>query len=443
MRTTIRPSLSGALELLGGSAFVEMLSERQELLRFGASRVTYQHSEERLVVRVKLVREGRAVWGTLGSLDPAALTTLRKRLEAALQELPPNDAWLPSSADAPRLATTNFGATEHMDAARRAELFGRIVAGVPNASEVGGSIATTVLRHAIASSTGLEREEQRTRALVQVIGSSEKQSAYARTLHRDASALDIDGMLRSVNAALEPLPMRSLEPGTYRAVLEAPAVIGLLASLGQLAFNGRAFLDGESVFAGRMGEGVLSQGLTLTDDGVDLRGLPISFDCEGTPKARVPLLREGVLVGQCTDTVTARRMGPTSRSTGHATPLGWRFGVDPSPTHLVLEPGALSEDELLQACGSGLWIQRLDYVRVVNARQTLVTGTTRDATRWIEHGRVVARLPQFRLTLRLTDLFNSVEALGIRLERGEVVFMESIAAPAALVSNFAVDSVTA
>jgi predicted Zn-dependent protease len=89
-----------------------------------------------------------------------------------------------------------------------------------------------------------------------------------------------------------------------------------------------------------------------------------------------------------------------------------------------------------------LFIQRVDYVRVVHARETLVTGTTRDATCWIQHGRVVARLPQFRFTLRLADLFNSVEALGGRLERGEIVFMESIAAPAALVSTFPVGSVT-
>jgi len=49
-----------------------------------------------------------------------------------------------------------------------------------------------------------------------------------------------------------------------------------------------------------------------------------------------------------------------------------------------------------------LYIQRLDYVRVVQARETLVTGTTRDATLWIEAGKVVASVPQFRFTLRLT-----------------------------------------
>lgn len=242
-----------------------------------------------------------------------------------------------------------------------------------------------------------------------------------------------------VAASLEPLPPRPLEAGTYRAVLQAPAVIILLASLGQWAFNGRAFIDRESAFAGKVGERVVSPLLTLWDDGADPRGLPTGFDCEGTPKARVALLENGVLRGQVTDTLTAARNG--SLSTGHAAPPGWRFGSDPCPSHLVLEPGGSRDDDLLRACGTGLLIQRVDYVRVVHAREALVTGTTRDATCWIDHGRVVARLPQFRFTLRLTDLFNAVEVVGNRLERGEMVFMESLAAPALLVNAFPVGSV--
>jgi predicted Zn-dependent protease len=103
-----------------------------------------------------------------------------------------------------------------------------------------------------------------------------------------------------------------------------------------------------------------------------------------------------------------------------------------------MAPGAASEQDLLDACDTGLSIQRLDYVRVLNARQTLVTGTTRDATLWIEHGRIVASVPQFRFTLRLADLLECVEAIGSRRERGDAVFMESVVAPAILVSAFPV-----
>ena len=81
-------------------------------------------------------------------------------------------------------------------------------------------------------------------------------------------------------------------------------------------------------------------------------------------------------------------------------------------------------------------------MRTVQPRQTLVTGSSRDATLWLEGGRPVARLPQFRFTLRLDELFSSLEELGARRERGETAFMESVVAPGAVASTFPVDVVT-
>jgi len=62
---------------------------------------------------------------------------------------------------------------------------------------------------------------------------------------------------------------------------------------------------------------------------------------------------------------------------------------------------------------------------------------------WIEHGRIAARVLQFRFTLRLADLLGNVEVLGSRRERGDSVFMESVVAPATLVSALPVQVVVA
>ena len=103
---------------------------------------------------------------------------------------------------------------------------------------------------------------------------------------------------------------------------------------------------------------------------------------------------------------------------------------------------AATDEELAAACDTGLSIQRVDYVRVVHPKRTLVTGSSRDATLWLEGGRAVARLPQFRFTLRLDELFSSLEAIGARRERGETAFMESVVAAGATTSSFPVDVVT-
>ena len=175
---------------------------------------------------------------------------------------------------------------------------------------------------------------------------------------------------------------------------------------------------------------MLGENVSLADDGADPAGLPTTFDCDGTAKQRVPLVEHGVAAGV------------VRRETGHAVPPAWRFGGGPSPSHLLVAPGDADDDDLLAACDTGLAIQRVDYVRMMHPRQTRVTGSSRDATLWLDRGRPVARLPQFRFTVRLDELFSSLGALGSRRERGETVFMESVVAPGAVASSFPVDVVT-
>jgi hypothetical protein len=112
-----------------------------------------------------------------------------------------------------------------------------------------------------------------------------------------------------------------------------------------------------------------------------------------------------------------------------------RLRADPAPSHLPMAPGGASEDDLIAACGAGLLISRLDYLRVLHPRDTLVTGTSRDATGWIRDGRVVAWHPQVRLTFRMDDVLRAVLAAGRVRERGETPFMASVTAPALLIDQ--------
>jgi len=442
MIAAVEPALDDVLAELGAPALVEVLDERQELLRFGASRITYQHSDQQLRVRVLLIRAGRAVWGITGTLDSSAMGSLRARLEDVVTSLPEpvRPARLPAHASTPRAARTSFESTSTAIATDRAAAFREALTTLPAGTDLGGSIAHQVTRHTVASTAQPTRSEERTRALMHLVASRAGQSSYARALHREWSAIDRQALLQAVASALEPLPLRELATGeTYRAVLAPQATITLLATLGQVAFGGQSYLGGASAFSGRLGRPVLSPLIDLIDDGCDADGLPTTFDCEGAPKQRVELICQGVLRGLVHDSESgsAASLG----STGHAVPPGWRFGAEPLPSHLLLAPGQASDADLIVACERGLFIQRVDYVRVVHARETLVTGSTRDATLWIEHGRVVARVPQFPFTLRLADLFSAsrLVGLGARRERGETPFMESMVAPCALVSAFPVD----
>src|SRR4029078_11672630 len=84
-------------------------------------------------------------------------------------------------------------------------------------------------------------------------------------------------------------------PARYRAVLEPYAIAELLYYSAFDMFNGQALLERRSWFAGRIAERGLTPKVTLVDDGLDPRGLPRTFDFEGTPKQRVVLVAEGVI----------------------------------------------------------------------------------------------------------------------------------------------------
>lgn len=433
--------IDALLDAAGPDAHLERRTTRLELLRFARSQTTYQHSEERSEVRLRLVRDGREAWGTTSDASPAALAELRTRLEAHASALPPGGDVVPIAGhdEAPARLPTYHTATDHASAEERLGIMLAVAAVMPAGTRLGGSVTQATEDVEIATSAGLRRQERRTRAALVAVAERHGRSTYLRDVSRDIDALDLPAAAHRAAALMARMDAGTVEPGRHRVLLGPQAVITLLATLGHIGLGGRAYHDGEGPYAGRMGERVAAATLNVVDDAADPRGLPTGFDPEGAVKHRVPLIEQGRLVGVVHDTRSAAAAG--THSTGHAVPPGWRFGAGPSPSHLVMGAGSLSDEALLVTTGDGIAVQRVDYVRVVRPRQGIVTGATRDATMLVRGGRIAARLPALRFTVALPDLFAAIEAVGARRERGETVFMESILAPAVVVDAFPVDAV--
>jgi predicted Zn-dependent protease len=428
------------LDELGSTAHVELLRERLELLRFGESRVTYQHSEERDTLRVRLLRDGREAWGITSDASPHAVAALRRRLERNAAALPAGEPVpLLVQADAQPQLPTYHASTERATADDRLAAMLAVAAAMPPGARLGGSVTHSVAEVSVVNSSGLQRHERRSRAAVTAVAERGGRSSYLRCVRRDAQGLGLADASRQAAGLLADMDEEGLEPGRYPAYLAPQAVITLLATLGFIGFGAAAYVSGESPFASSLGEQVLDPAVTITDDGTDAAGLPTGFDTEGALQRRVPLVEAGRLAGMVHDVRTATAAGV--ETTGHAVPPGWRFGGGPSASHLVMAPGRASRADLLAAVGDGLAIQRVDYVRVVQPRQGIVTGTTRDATMLVRDGRIVAGLPSFRFTLALPELFARLTAVGSEREVGDTVFMESVVAPGMVVRAFPVDEI--
>jgi predicted Zn-dependent protease len=150
----------------------------------------------------------------------------------------------------------------------------------------------------------------------------------------------------------------------------------------------------------------------------------------------VPLIQDGVAHSVVHDTRSAAIAGGGAKTTGHALePGGTTWG--PFPTNLVLVGGgAANEEELCKPIERGVYVTRLWYTNVVKAKETLITGVTRDGTFLIEDGRVAAPIEDLRLTDRVLDVLSGTEALTATQElwsEGEFYgrrFATGIVAPA-------------
>jgi PmbA protein len=149
--------------------------------------------------------------------------------------------------------------------------------------------------------------------------------------------------------------------------------------------------------------------VTLVDDGLDPRGLPRAFDFEGTPKQRVVLVEDGVIRDTVWDRETAAQAGRTS--TGHALPLAAR-AEGAIATAVAMSPGeADSSAELAELVGDGIHVTRLHYLGVVNPREGVITGMTKDGTFRIRDGKVAEPLVNLRFTVALPELLADVPGL--------------------------------
>jgi predicted Zn-dependent protease len=82
------------------------------------------------------------------------------------------------------------------------------------------------------------------------------------------------------------------------------------------------------------------------------------------------------------------------------------------PTHVFMQPGSTSLDDMIATTERGLLVTRFWYHRVVHPFRTLVTGLTRDGTFLVEDGRVVAATKNLRYTHPVLEALNSVAAIG-------------------------------
>jgi PmbA protein len=194
------------------------------------------------------------------------------------------------------------------------------------------------------------------------------------------------------------------------------------------AVNGGAVYRNASFLAGKLGQKIAPEKVTIVDDAT----IPCLFgtspsDAEGVASRRTVVVDKGVLSSYLLNTYSARRLG--LKTTGSAS-RGLTGAASVGHGNLYLEPGPVSPEEMIRGIRDGLYVTEL-----IGFGVNTVTGDySRGAVGlWIENGELSYPVSEVTIASTLQEMLAGIEIVGSDLE-----FRGSLASPAVLVREMTV-----
>lgn len=174
-------------------------------------------------------------------------------------------------------------------------------------------------------------------------------------VERDFEKMRVESVVAdAVEEALFMLKAAPVASGTYRAIIDAkcmPDLLGVFAGV----FSAESAQKGMSMLAGKEGETIASEAVTLMDDPLLPGGLSSQpFDAEGVAARTKAVIENGKLTTLLHNLKTARKAGV--QTTGNAAKQGYAGSVLVSPTNFYLKPGEKTLAQLMADMGDGLVI---------------------------------------------------------------------------------------
>jgi PmbA protein len=194
------------------------------------------------------------------------------------------------------------------------------------------------------------------------------------------------------------------------------------------AVEGDAIYRQASFLAGKLGDRVASENVTVIDDGT-LSGLfgTSPFDDEGVPSRRTVVIDRGVLRSYLLNTYTALKLA--MKTTGNAA-RGITGNTGVGHGNLFLEKGERSPDELVRGIRKGLYVTEL-----IGSGVNIVTGdySRGAAGQWIENGEFAYPVSEITIASTLQRMLMDIEPPGSDLE-----FRSSVASPTLVIREMTV-----
>jgi PmbA protein len=288
----------------------------------------------------------------------------------------------------------------------------------------GASFDTHTGRHIFANSRGFAGEYRSSYCSLSTVpvardGESMERD-YWDSVARGFSGLEAPELVGQTAAkrALRRLNAVKVETRKAPVVFEPRTARSLLDNIFE-AVHGMLVYRNESFLAGKLGEKVAGENVTVYDDGT-MPGLFGSspFDDEGVPSRRTVVIERGVLKNYLLNTYAARKLG--MKTTGNAS-RGLTGNAGIGHGNFYLEKGVQTPEQIIAGISDGFYVTELMGFGV-----NIVTGdySRGAAGLWIRNGELAFAVSEVTIAGNLKDMLMNVETIGDDLK-----FRGSMAAP--------------
>lgn len=347
----------------------------------------------------------KSATSTIDQFDDKSLQTVVKRSEELAQLAPENPEHMPLQG--PQDFPDGIGyvaATAAMTPDTRAEAVLKSIQVCKAANlQAAGFLENTTGFNAIMNSKGLFAYDKDTDVIFSVTTRNAEGTAsgYAARGFNDIGKLDtLTATKIAASKANGSKGAKAIEPGKYTVILEPVAATYMLENMfrfdARQADEGRSFLS-KPGGGTRLGEKLMDEKVTIYSDPFNPQLPASTWNREGEKLEKTMWIDKGVVKNLSYSRYWADKKG--------VKPM-------PGPSNIIMEGGTASTEDLIKSTERGILVSRLWYIRMVDPQTLLLTGLTRDGTFYIENGKIMYPVKNFRFNESPIIMLNNVEALG-------------------------------
>jgi PmbA protein len=289
----------------------------------------------------------------------------------------------------------------------------------------GGSFDAATGHRILANSHGFVGEYRRSYCSIAAIPIAQSdngamQRDYWFSVARSLGRLDSPEQVGKIAAqrTLRRLGARKVKTAEVPIVFDPMVANSILDHIFE-GINGDSVYRGASFLAGKLGQKIAGDQVTVIDDGTMIGGFGTSpFDGEGVPTRRTVVIENGVLKSYLMNTYTAKKLGLATTANA-SRGLAGTPGIGPG--NYFLQPGSKTPQQIISGIKEGLYVTEF-----LGHGANLVTGDySRGASGlWISGGELAFPVEEITVAGNLKELFFNISEIGNDLE-----FRGSMACP--------------